>query len=182
MKIKSILSIFLILSVVSFFMNSGFYDYKKRGNDFLKNSKKFEKENNLVLVGNGVNTDKTIDTPKRNSIHQFEVMFSSSEELNLKQARKKLTISVNRYLKEINENKKLRKYLCDYPFTNNNLFYSIFFYDKTGNLRFENNIHSCVLDGDKIYYEIAHSDGTYSFAHEETYEEALEIVKSEKSD
>ncbi len=181
MKIKVYILIFLILILVSYFITSRSNDFYKRGNAFLENSEKFQRKNNLILSGYGINLNDTIETPKRNSIHQFYINFFSKEQLDLNTARKKLIKCIGNFLVEINNNIRIRNYIYEYPFDHRDLHFGISFYDNFNKRVQDKYISSCVLDKNKIYYEIAHSDGSFSQIHEETYEEALKIVENEKS-
>ncbi|NGX49293.1 MAG: hypothetical protein K940chlam5_00891 [Candidatus Anoxychlamydiales bacterium] len=181
MKIKKYILLFLILTFASYFLNVKPNDFYKRGNDFLKNSKKFQKENNLILSGYGINLNESIETPERNSIHKFYVTFFSKEKLNLNAAREKLIKSIGNFLAKINNDVKIRNYIYEYPFNYKGLHFSIAFYSEEGKPRKEKYIHSCTLAENSIYYKIAYPNGTFKRIHEETYEEALKIVESQKS-
>ncbi len=181
MKIKKYILLFLILVFASCFLNVKSNDFYKRGNDFLKNSQKFQKENNLILSGYGINLNESIETPKRNSIHKFYVTFFSKEKLNLNVAREKLINSIGNFLAKVNDDVKIRNYIYEYPFTFKGLHFSIAFYSEAGKLRKEKYIHSCTLDANNIYYDIAYPNGTFKCIHEETYEEAVKIVEREKA-
>jgi len=180
MKIKFIyLIMFFILGIVS--VNFGFSDYYSRGIDFLKNSEKFQKKNNLILSGYGINTNRTIETPIRNSIHQFDIMFNSKEQLQLKDARRRLIECIEFFLQEINNCREIRKYLNEYPFNYKGLNFSIAFDDGINNSLKSHLLSMCYSKGDKLYYVICNSDNSFEVIHEETYEEALKIVESEKN-
>lgn len=181
MKIKKYVLLFLILTIISYFIESRTNNYNKTGTEFLKNSKKFEKAHNIFLSTYGLNLDETIETPERDSIHRFDVMFTSLERLKLNDSRTKIIHCVEDYLKIINNNKKLKRFLCEYPFTQNGLHFNLFFYDENTEPKDTKYIHSCTLSENIIYYKIAYPNGTFACIHRETYEEALKIVEGEKS-
>ncbi|GAB4188434.1 MAG: hypothetical protein Tsb0015_08460 [Simkaniaceae bacterium] len=78
---------------------------------------------------------------------------------------------INSLLDTINENKKIRKYLINFPFTVNNLDIGIIFYDKQ-----ENEIwHSVILSNNKlVYLKNVGKFEKLEKIYEESIDEALE--------
>ncbi len=158
------------------------YNYYTKGEIFIKNEVyKFAKQNDFILNAYGINIDNDSSSPEWNAIHDFYFTFYSFEKANLQQARKVLINCIENLLNEINNNKEISSYLYSAPFTYKNLDLGIFFFNKKGKPRNENYIYTCAIDEDKIYYKTAYPNGTFARIHEETYEESLKIVESEKS-
>ncbi len=173
-----ILCIFLLSSCSKNQKTNLYTNYYIEGTRFLCNTDVFEEKNKLYLASYGINLDATIDTPPRNSIHQFEVVFYSLEKLDMNNARKKLILCAEEYLNEINTNEELKKYLYKHPFTNKEIYFCISFFESNGQRLKDEYITSCALDEDIIYYTVEYSDGSFERIHEETYEEALGIVNN----
>lgn len=155
------------------------YDYYVKGKTFIKNiASNFKKQNNFFLNAYGINVDNNKNSPYWNGIHDLYLTFYSLEKLNLQQARKELINCIDHILNELNNNDAINSYLYKFPFSYKNLDIGIFFFDEKGKPRSKEYIHSCVSNGDIIYYEIAYPDGTFAYIQEETYEEALKKLNA----
>jgi len=90
---------------------------------------------------------------------------------------------VQEYLKEINTNKKIRPYLRNYPFTLENLEFTIFILQPDGHLPPLEHIHCITAAKGIIEYELSVLPSDYAkdfpLLQQETLEEALEILKKE---
>jgi hypothetical protein len=172
------LLIFLLLSCLKTQKKTTYVDYYIEGIRFLNNTKDFEEKNKLYLASYGLNLDAKKDSTSKNSIYQFEVTFDSLEKLDINNARKKIIKCTEEYLKEINDNEELKKYLYKYPFTNKELFLCISFYEINGESLKNDYITSCAVDENIVYYTIEYSDDSFERIHEEPYEQALEIVNN----
>ena len=99
---------------------------------------------------------------------------STDGPLNIEQARELVVYCTETFLREINKNKKIRPYLCRYPFTSENVKIKISCHDKENRLVHPPFItYVCVLKG-KVYYHIRNP--YLKTVHEEPYEKALKIV------
>ena len=111
-------------------------------------------------------------------IKSLFMAFKSSVPFEIDQARNLLVQCVQIYLKNINASKKIQPYLSNYPFENKNIRISI----------------HCPVDGNGLehLFYVTIRNGTISYQkdrgreipsetiHEETYEEALKILESQK--
>jgi hypothetical protein len=98
--------------------------------------------------------------------------------VNLSEARELLVYASQVFLKNINENKEVRPYLHNYPFTLKNIDVTIFVSQPNGQDPPQGDIEIITLRSDKIIYKLtAPSEfAPWPVLHEETYEEALKIV------
>lgn len=182
MKKKNLILIFLIFIMSSCNRKTGYskeYDYYQKGWCFLKNTKEFEKKNNLSLALYGLNSTDGQDTPLWHDIHGFEVTFESYEELDLDQARKKLINCVHEYLNLINTNELIKPYLHNYPFTYKQLLFRLSFHDKNHEYVNNNFVALVWLNEDRVVYMIK-EESSLKYLHKETYQEALKLVVDKK--
>jgi hypothetical protein len=137
-----------------------------------KTGKQLKKEKGLILVGTGGRM--------MNDIQMMAMSFFLYHEVSLEEARELVVYAAEKYLNNINANKKITPFLHDTPFTKKNIEINLFIYkpDRSS------------LDSDKIYYISMLKGGLSYYAKapdrtkaliKETYEEALEIVNNEKN-
>ena len=108
--------------------------------------------------------------------------FNCYDILSIESSRELVVNCVEQYLVTVNNNKEIRPYLHNYPFTEQNIDLTIFFYQGAD---FKDAIPgqvSCAsaLNG-KIFYHTKDPEDEYKLEtlHQETYEEALRIVKEQ---
>lgn len=118
----------------------------------------------------------------QNDIEGISLDFHLQKNVNIEEARKLLVGSVEELLHRINNDVGIRPFLHNYPFTNNNLWFSIGFKDKNNKFVLPPNIAMASLILGKISYGLEDLKEPLLFdeIHEETYEEALKIYQSEK--
>jgi hypothetical protein len=85
------------------------------------------------------------------------------------------------FLSDVNADLKIRPYLKNYPFTQNEIEIRLFIQDKNGYDVFDPNISVASARDGYLYYHIAEDKiAPYKSTEEEPYEEALKIVRGEK--
>ncbi len=137
------------------------YEIMQNTANELQNAKKLK----LVGFGGGMMYE----------IENLHLSFLSFDNQKLFQARDLIVFSIRLFLKNINTNEKIRPYLKSYPFTSKNI--SIFINIQNA----DTSINGVALTANKIVYDVPGKEKTFEQIHEETYEEALKIVESEKS-
>lgn len=133
-----------------------------------KHQKKMVKAYGLKAFGSG---GGMIDDVKIISLD-----LSSSEVADLERARFLYVTAVNDLLSMINSSEMIRPYLHNYPFTIDNLRYSISFSIFKDNYPV-NKIADVMNVDDKLIYSIIDKDGESQTVHKEMYEEAVRKVK-----
>lgn len=106
--------------------------------------------------------------------------FASYKALNVDQARKLYVDIIEEYLHKVNGNEEVRPYLHNHPFTINNLEFTIEFDEPNGRMKSDGHVAyvSFIASRNLIFYS-SYDYKTHEFQdlHEESYEEALKIVK-----
>lgn len=107
----------------------------------------------------------------------FFLDFWTEKKLNLEEARTLFVRTANDFLKQVNENKKLRPYLENYPATINNLELSIgFFGPGLEHLSSQYISRVLAIDG-KIFYSIwSKEKDFFERIKIESWDEALKLV------
>ena len=103
---------------------------------------------------------------------------STDGPFNIQQARELVAYCAEIFLREINNSEKIRPYLHHYPFTVNDIEVRITGSSKNNSINKNSLIAYTSLIKRKIDYCIR--DERLKSVHEETYEEALEILNREK--
>jgi hypothetical protein len=116
------------------------------------------------------------------NIQAMGLSFQYFHPLSLEEARELLLYASNVFLKNINENKEIRPYLYNYPFTAKNIEILIFVYKPD---RSKPNLGSigflCMRNGTLTYELVApKTKASCPILHEEAYEEGLEIYQNLK--
>jgi hypothetical protein len=107
--------------------------------------RQLEKEKGLILVGTG--GEMMYD------IQMMMMGFDFYQEVTIENARELLLFSVETYLNEINNSEEVRKYLHNYPFTEENVEIVVYFHKKNGHDVSGNNIAiAAARKGSLIYY------------------------------
>ena len=134
-----------------------------------KTAKKLKAQKNLYLVGTG---GQMMD-----DIQMMAMSFDYYQEVDLKTARELTVHAINEYLSAINNNKEIRPYLHEYPFTAKNVEISIFIYKPDRSKLPPEKIY-CIecMNGRLEYYT---RSNPRQAIYEETYEQALQAISSE---
>jgi hypothetical protein len=136
-----------------------------------KVAKKLEKEKGLVLIGTGGGM--------MDDIKLMYMGFQYFKEVDLDTARKLLVYCIDEYLSAINSDEKVRPYLHNYPFTAKNIEINIWIYTPDKKTPFGKICCISAIEGALLLYYIKPSENQpIETICEETYEEALKIVKS----
>lgn len=131
-----------------------------------------EKKNGLICVGAGGSFAHDIQ-----SIH---LRFISYQTPNCEEARKIEIIAIEKFLKAINENKEVRPYLREHPFTPDRVNISISFRDKKKELEEDGALYSVFQAKNNILFYFKDSSNKFKYRTEkEPYEEALLKVQKE---
>ncbi len=134
-----------------------------------KTAKELKAQKNLYLIGTG---GQMMD-----DIQMMAMSFNYYQEVNLKTARELTIYAINEYLSAINNNKEVRPYLHEYPFTAKNVEIRIFVYNPDrSELPLEKIYCIECINGDLEYYTRANPRQAI---YEETYEQASRTISSE---
>lgn len=171
-----------------------------RERDFIQNyppykllrdfARKIEPLTSLRLVSYGENNS----LPKEYQIKgignlttSYKLMKNKNSEVPLDEARMLMVFVTENLLQEVNTNAEVREDLDVFPFTSDRINISIYFKDENGidlgqgiaNVRlYRGNLRYKAYDI-HVYKEQYPAIGKHYIMHEESYEEALEIVKKE---
>lgn len=149
-------------------------DYEKIA-DILthKTAKKLEKENKLYLIGTG---GGMID-----DIKMMSMSFNYYHEVNIKLARELVVSSVNEYLIAINNNKKIRPCLHEYPFTSKNVEINIFIYKLDHSYPPQDKIQCISAINGNVKYFLHEPGRPYKLVHKESFEEAVRVMQRDST-
>lgn len=156
-------------------------------------SKKIKPGTDLVLTGYGINNHLPKDYEFVNGVANFKVTYSlyktKNDEISLDQARILLVSVGEALLNEINNNLKIRPGLDVYPLTSDFIRIAIHFEDEL-KIDLGQGVSEVYFSNGKLKYERYEirdypnrypATGKHYIIHEETYAEALEIVKKQGS-
>src|SRR3989344_2061400 len=127
---KFIFNIGVIMVMFSFLFGCSSFsqllpDYEKIAHKITeKTAKKLEEEKKLYLVGTG--------RKMMNDIQAMDMSFYFYQEVDLKTARDLIVYVINEYLAAINNHKRIRPYLHEYPFTAKNVEIRIWIFEPNG--------------------------------------------------
>ena len=139
-----------------------------------RTAKKLKQEKGLILIGTGGGM--------MNDIKMMMMGFNYYKVVDIDEARKLLIYCVEEYLNAINGDEKVRPYLHNYPFTAKNIQIDIYFKNPDGSKVAQGQINIAGADeGKMIYYIDSPEKYLLKRVREETYEEALKIVSSQKA-
>ncbi len=133
-------------------------------------SNQLEKEKDLVCSGTG--------GQMMGDIQVMDISFQYFHLVNLEEARELLVYVIRTFLKNINDNKEIRPYLHNYPFTTKNIEITIWSYQPDGYEPAQGKIQCLALENGMLKYKlVAPSEfATWPILHKETYEEALKVL------
>lgn len=164
----------LFSAVICYSSSGPSEDYEKLADKItVKTAKKLEQEKGLILIGVG---GRMMD-----DIKLMMMGFNYRKIIDINEARNLLVYCVEEYLTAINGDKKVRSYLHNYPFTSRNVEIKIFIYSPDGSDVPPNELSIVASNEGELVYKIDYPEKhTIKPIHEETYEEALKIVVSQK--
>ena len=152
-------------------------------------SEKLKKETGLVLFGYGVNNNLQKCYEIKNGVANFGISYYLFKErqdaISLEEARNLLVYVVESFLNEINGNEVIRSELDLFPFTSDFIKVSIHFVDKN-KIDLGRGVAYVYFSRGKIdyekydieeYREVYPAIGKHSIIHQESYRDALDIVK-----
>ena len=175
MKKKLICIIILNLTLL---MMSFKYDYKNEpkyvhlaDNIINKTANELKKEKRLHLIGHGGSM--------MYDVKKLGISFVSIDEITIEEGRKLIQYCAQKLLSNINSNKQIRPYLNTVPFEVKDIDVAISFRERDTEKNYS--IDFISMHYGKIIYDISDKEEVLKTIHEETYEEALKIVESEKS-
>lgn len=132
-------------------------------------AKKICKEKDLVLAGTGGGA--------MYGVRMLSLSFYSYKEVDLETARKLLVYCVDEYLAAINSNKKIRPYLVNYPFNENNVEIRIFLHGADGRNVPSGKLSIVSMVDGTLHFKAENPDGnTLDKLHQETYQQAKKLL------
>ena len=134
-----------------------------------KTAKTLEKEKGVILVGRG--------GQMMNDIQMMAMSFDLYHEVSLEEARELIVFSVEEYLKNINENKEIRQYLHEDPFTAKNIEIWLWLCNPDGSYLSSDKMSYILSSNGKIEY-FSESSNSCELLYKEDYEKAFKIVNS----
>lgn len=155
-NIRITLIIAIVIALASFFI------FKDTPNPVLeaKKSESYDAECHKVLSAYLKQMSKTANLHANGSGGRFgekislvAFSFTSHAKCDVEASKELLLLSVNSLLEKINASEKLRPFLCQYPFSKENVQISISFYDKKNNYYPEEFISLVMNTKNKIFYD-----------------------------
>ncbi len=170
-----VLIIFLLFSSFSYasFQSSKTENWNAIANDITsKTARIIQQERGLCLIGTGGGAGI------EGHLRKLNMSFVHNGELSMEEGRELVVYCVQEYLEAINGNEKIRPHLVHYPFTPRDVEIAIFIHRQDG--RQAPIGFLSVVAG--LYGQISYSINqpgpkTLKKVHQETYEEAVQLVK-----
>ena len=163
-----------------------------RGNLIKRFSKRLNEETGAVLYRYASGPRQTEEEIERYGKESYILSYyfkkDQDDYVSLDEARCLLVSIVESFLKEVNADETVHEDLNVYPLTADWLYVSIYFKDEN-KINLGQGISFCSLWNDKIKYETFEIyeysptypvKGKYQYIHEESYQDALKIVKEQK--
>lgn len=154
-------------------------------------SNKINPETNLVLSSYGINIGLHRGYNYKNGIGNFSATYrlikSKNDEVSLEKSRDLLVFLIENLLQDINSNPEIGPYLDSRPFLSDSLRIALYFEDEK-RIQLGQGVALVYLSKGKIKYEgykiKEYSEkypalGEHYIIHEESYAEALDIVKKQ---
>lgn len=113
-------------------------------------------------------------------IELFNLDYDATQEVDLKEARCLLILAVEDFLNSINNTQSINSLLIETPFPSKRLNFGLAFMQPNGTFVANPHIAYAHLVNGRIAYSID-TPLRLEHVHEETYEEALEIIKQENA-
>jgi hypothetical protein len=153
-------------------------NYYQKGLKFtLKTAREIEKENNLKLLSYGVNNPGEHNASDHDGIYYFSYTFLKIGKYNIDEVRNIIVRISNKILNSINQDIDIKKYLFEFPFKVQNIKLSILFENEKGDKIYGKNIDTCIFKRGTIVYFIIPDENSTMQTYEESYEDAVNIVK-----
>ena len=114
-------------------------------------------------------------------VERIGIGFSAGKPRSVDEARRIIIPLIDHYLDLINRSRRIRPYLIQYPFPNENLEYMIDFNDWQTYPGSNEVIQTYLLNG-KLYYMFKLKDGKFRSTKSETFAEAKRILEAEQSE
>ncbi|MEI6241849.1 MAG: hypothetical protein WCP39_00395 [Chlamydiota bacterium] len=146
-------------------------DYEVFVNQIIQSfAKEMEKDFELVCIGNGGKMPHDVE--------EISVKFIAYRRATIEQARELEVNATETFLRMINAHEKIRPFLREYPFKVNRAEVSIAF-RKNDNSAYDDSsvVHVFQVKNRIFYYAEEPNSGTRRILLEESYEEAVKIVK-----
>lgn len=115
-------------------------------------------------------------------MEKFMIGLRCDHPATLEEARRWTVIAIEEFLKFINEDKEIRSYLREYPFPLDKMEIAVCFFDRKDGSCYENSIIRTYQEKDQLFYILPSPTGDKKevSSHQESYEEALKRVQTEK--
>jgi hypothetical protein len=167
-----ILGMFFMFLFCSF--NPESEDYEKLANKIThKVANQLLIEKNMHLIGTG---GQMMD-----DIQMMAMSFEVYRPIDVLKARRLLISAMQKYLSEINDDEKVRPYLHQYPFTDQNIEIDFWIRNPDGSRVLPDKIYYVsAINGILRYYIDDPENFSRKIVHQETYEEALRAVSSKE--
>ncbi|WP_420421708.1 hypothetical protein [Simkania sp.] len=148
-------------------------EYEKISDEITaRTAKKLSRKYQLDPIGSGGSM--------MHDVEMLALSFNCYRSLSINESRELVINCVNEYIKSINENEDIRPYLHDYPFSAQNIQIKIFFFGDENFQKIPPGKINVVSTGKKrVRYYTDSDEDEYKLEtlHQETYEEALRIVR-----
>jgi len=115
-------------------------------------------------------------------VKKLALSFNCYHPLSVDDSRALIVKCVNEYVKSVNDDKEIRPYLHDYPFTEKNIELVIFFYEDNQFTKIEpGQVSNVSTINGKVFYKTRSAEDQYKreTLHEESYAEAVRIVREQ---
>lgn len=138
-----------------------------------KTGKKLEKRYKMIPCGFGIN----------NGFKFLEISFHIRRPIPKEELRCMLIDCADEFLKNINTNEEIKPYLENYPFTHKNVGIIFYIYDTSGDDLWHPNITIAEIIKNKLSFKTEDPEdiGGYKEETEETIEEALQLINTQKT-
>lgn len=116
-------------------------------------------------------------------VKKFNVEYSTKQQPSIAQTRRLLVKATESLIQLVNNNKKIRPYLQDYPFTSHNTEVGIGFLNSDGSYPRNEKIAYAFIHNNNVDYNVFNEGtGDLETIFQEKYEDALRIVRDEGQD
>jgi hypothetical protein len=166
---------YLLILMTLFFSSCGGRSYSYMADPiFTSYAKEMKERRGYLLEGTG-------GSMPNGDVRWLFMSFVGIREVDVPEARRLYIELVEGLIDKVNQDKFIRPFLHDFPATSKNMDILLAFVDCYGMIVDENHIAYIFLLNDKIYYNrFNHDRHRYEIVFEETYEEALRIVQSDR--
>ncbi len=134
-----------------------------------KTSMKLAHEKGLIPFGEG---GRMMD-----QIKMLSLAFLYRHPIDIEEGRELLVFAVQEFLAEVNANERVRPYLNNFPFEPKNISLSIYLQNRDGSTFGAGKLSAIWANEGMMQYKIEDSNKRLEKIHQETYQEALQIVE-----